>query len=961
MGWGVRLRSIFAEAQRAQLRSNYISATSSLSLKLVLNKWLKAHNFMYEIMHEKHRQKIISKAFLLTLTASAQFSLTSIAADYSDAVTSDAPAAYYRLNDAAQRTTVNANQGSAGAAANATNDLGRVHSLPGAIVGDSGRAAFFDFTSRTQIPWNAALNPSNDKPFTIEAWFYPTSDQTGTGQCPINNRYAYSGADRQGWVFFQRKPSEDYTGSEPVGWNFRMFRGSGGSTGLDVTSLVPYQIAKWTHVVVVYDPISAVESSVTMYIDGKEANKNTWAGGTDGLTPGYVANSNTHDPAQAKFGEAGLAIGNYNNTAGTSLNPYFGGVDEFALYQAKLTPEQILAHYQNATNASRTVSYASLVKALNPVAYLPFDEASPGDATAINLGETRSVGHALHTAEVRYPATSAFASQSTDGSAAYHNRNGKSTTTVPYTAANNPAAGVPFSFEMWVKPLRDQQGGQSPINNRWVGGTGRTGWVMFQRNPNLSYPASEGHGWNFRMYSGAGNSGQDVNTDTDYTIGVWQHLVFTWSPQTDNADPAGNGNNQWSGILTAYVNGLPVNTNSAALYSANAAIPEDAGVAADLGIGSYNAKSGLGSNPFEGNIDEVALYNDYLLTSEQVLAHYQAGTNAHPDVSYQHLVLTAPFTGPERKGPATYLRFADAAQSPLADSGSSRNAGQAVLTDTTAEGPRPPAFAGFESNNLALSLSPAKSWASLNSPSALATANRLTLSAWIKPSELAIETSAAHIISRGPLTVSSFLAKLAEGVEILATCTNTTEISLRIEKIDGVAYYIAGSIETVAGQPTVTQGARFPVPDEDVTAGKWIQLTGVYDGTYWRLYRNGAEVASTQSPATALASAQGDWSIGSAGNGWEGLFSGAIDEVAIYNKALSADRIKAQYTTAVSGATSTPLVLSIARSGANASLTWAKGILQRSDSLTGSYTEVTGAASPFTLPTSGTGGFFRLR
>ena len=97
---------------------------------------------MDEIMHEKHRQKIISKAFLLTLTASAQFSLTSIAADYSDAVTSDAPAAYYRLNDAAQRTTVNANQGSAGAAANATNDLGRVHNLPGAIVGESGRAAF---------------------------------------------------------------------------------------------------------------------------------------------------------------------------------------------------------------------------------------------------------------------------------------------------------------------------------------------------------------------------------------------------------------------------------------------------------------------------------------------------------------------------------------------------------------------------------------------------------------------------------------------------------------------------------------------------------------------------------------------------------------------------------------------------------------------------------------------------
>jgi hypothetical protein len=201
-----------------------------------------------------------------------------------------------------------------------------------------------------------------------------------------------------------------------------------------------------------------------------------------------------------------------------------------------------------------------------------------------------------------------------------------------------------------------------------------------------------------------------VNTDTDYRIGEWQHLAFTWEPVTDNGDPSGNGNNQWEGILTAYVNGVAVNTNSAALYAANLQTPEDSSVAADLGIGSYNAKSGLGSNPFEGNVDEFAVYGDYLLKPEQVLAHYQAGTNAHPAIPYENLVITAPFTGPERKGPATYLRFNEGAVSPLANDGAlSDNAdGHGVLATTTAAGPRPPAFKGFEADNSALDLAKAE-------------------------------------------------------------------------------------------------------------------------------------------------------------------------------------------------------------------------------------------------------------
>ncbi|MEY2788551.1 MAG: hypothetical protein RLZZ34_1694 [Verrucomicrobiota bacterium] len=898
----------------------------------------------------------------LTALCLAALPASAIASDYSQSVLADGPAAYYRLGDSTVRGTNNLNSGLA-AGVVASQNLGRVHTMPGAIAGDSGRAAFFDFTSRTEIPWNAALNPKNDKPFTLEAWFYPTSDQTATGQCPINNRFAYSGADRQGWVFFQRKPNADYAGSEGVGWNFRMFRGAGSSSGLDILSGVPYVLGKWTHVVVVYDPKNVVDATVTMYIDGKEAVTKAWTGGSDGTQPGYAANTNDHDPAVAVFGEAALAIGNYNNTAGTSLNPYFGGVDEFAFYPAKLSAEKILAHYQNATNANRTVSYSDLVMADQPSVYLHLDEEAPGSDIAVNFGETRSAGHGSHTSDVRHPAPGAVPAGN-DGSVAYHNRNGNSTTTLPWTAGNNPGADKPLSVEFWVRPMKDQQGGQCPVNNRFVGGSGRTGWVIFQRNPNTTYPASEGHGWNFRMFRGAGGSGADVNTDTDYTVGQWQHLAFTWEPVTDNGDPGGNGNNQWEGILTAYVNGVPVNTNSSALYAANLETPEDGSTAADLGIGSYNAKSGLGNNPFEGNVDEFAIYSDYLLKPEQVLAHYQAGTNAHPAVPYENLVLTAPFTGPERKGPATYLRFNEGAVSPLANSGTlAGNAdGHGVLADTAAVGPRPPAFKGFEADNAALDLTAAKAFGALDDLAGLKLTDRVTVSAWIQPGQLAAETSPARIVARGPVTASSFVAQIFEQAkEITAVNTNTTEVSLRIETVNGALNYSFGSSEYKGAPDLTVERVYAPVPAADLAGGQWVQLSGTYDGSQWRLFRNGTEIGAVAGTGKAIAANGADWAIGSTGNGWDGAFTGAIDEVAVYPKALSAAQIQKQYTIAVNGAASEPATIAIRLSGAEATLTWSGGGLQQADNPAGPYTPVLGAVSPLKLTPTGTARFYRVR
>jgi hypothetical protein len=866
-------------------------------------------------------------------------------APYADAVRGDGALAYYRFNDSTNRSNVHLNLGSAGQAGNATNTW-NVKAFPGALPGDRDPAQFFDTgNSFAMIPYQAALNPDNTKPFTLEAWFYPASDQISSGQCPMNNRLAVSGADRTGWVIFQRAPDSSYDGKsgfEGVGWNFRMYRGSGGSSGLDIVSQTPFRVGEWTHVVVVYDPIDPVtNASLTIYINGVAANTNVWTGGSSGSDPGYVANSPEADVA--------LSLGAYNNTSGAGGNAYFGGIDEFALYSAKLTPEVILSHYQNGTNGLRSTPYETLVMASSPVAYLRLNEPTPGPKTAINLGDVRASGKGTHTAEVRQPADGAVSAQANDGSIAYHNRNGNSVTTLPYLAENNPAAGVPFTFEVWLKPMRDAQGGQCPINNRWVGGTGRTGWVIFQRNPNLTYPNSEGHGWGFRMFTGNGNGGQDVLTEADYEVGKWGHLVVTWEPQVSNGDPAGNGNEQWEGILTAYFNGVPVASNTAALYAANRAETETGAPPADLGIGAYNAASGLGSNPFEGQIDELAIYNNYVLTPDQILAHYLAGTNKFSGTNYETLVLNAANDGSaQRLMPKTYLRFNEPAFQPAANSGSLAGAADANLVVANNDIPGP-AQAMFGTSNTALALDGVKGWASLNYPDALEVAGQITLEAWIKPT--ATQGTTARVISHGPPVLSSFLEPDGTSrAETNAAPTVAAEVALSLT--ENGANYAVGAYDG-----TNFFGVTAPVPAGDLGGNDWVHLVGTFDGVAWKLFRNGQQLASAASSIGALSVDLGGWAIGSTGNGWADPFAGGVDEVAIYGKALTPAQIQAHF----SGNLQSPTLEIQRTSNGIIIIQWQTGTLQHADSPQGPYTNVpNNPQSPYQVPSGANQKYYRL-
>jgi len=324
---------------------------------------------------------------------------------YPSVVEADGALGYYRFNDSLTRTLININSGSLGAAGNASNDLaavtsGVVYSMPGAIVGDGDRASFFDFTTRTEIPFNSALNTPNTQPFSVEAWLYPVSDQAATGMGALCNRWT-QGGNRQGWVMYQRAPDTNHsiTAGPGLGWEFRMYDDVTTSTALDVTSGVPFTLGKWQHVVVVYDPLQVSNATLTIYIDGVQANQAVWNGGSSGTAPGYGPCTGDHDSSQAVNGQPALSLGGYNNAnSGTAgfANPWTGGVDEFAWYATKLTPAQILAHYQNGTNAARSTPYATLIQSNNPLAYLRLGEVAPGPDTAFNIGDARGASLDFH-------------------------------------------------------------------------------------------------------------------------------------------------------------------------------------------------------------------------------------------------------------------------------------------------------------------------------------------------------------------------------------------------------------------------------------------------------------------------------------------------------------------------------------------------------------------------------------
>ena len=250
-----------------------------------------------------------------------------------------------------------ANSGSTGSADNGVAKRYVSFQQPGALVGDANKSAELN-SGRTgndgkviDIPYDAALNPTT---FTAELWVKPAEVIGTSARSPLYNRGAVT-AD--GFLFFAHNGTTK--------WSFRTYAGA---TGRTISSTVDVTPGVWTHLVGVYDGTTGIQK---FYVNGVQQGTDLNTGG--GFTP--------NTSVQMRLG------GRNDIETGANLLLFKGGIDEVAIYNTALSASDILAHYENGTNAARSVDYATLVQASAPVGYWRMnDPAGPTAPFPANSG-----------------------------------------------------------------------------------------------------------------------------------------------------------------------------------------------------------------------------------------------------------------------------------------------------------------------------------------------------------------------------------------------------------------------------------------------------------------------------------------------------------------------------------------------------------------------------------------------
>ena len=166
----------------------------------------------------------------------------------------------------------------------------------------------------------------------------------------------------------------------------------------------------------------------------------------------------------------------------------------------------------------------------------------------------------------------------------------------------------------------------------------------------------------------------------------------------------------------------------------------------------------------------------------------------------------------------------------------------------------------------AISLNGSSQYGTAADEASLDIANQITLAAWVKP---------------GKYDTQDLIKKATNG------SVDGYELSLATTKTDDSSQRAFFRINQVASGDTYRINATTMYPID----GTWMHVAATFDGTTMRLYINGVQESLLSTPpGLTIATNTVPLSIGAQSNNLR-WFQGALDQVRVYNRALSADEV----------------------------------------------------------------------
>lgn len=478
-------------------------------------------------------------------------STSDVQGTYPAKVITDGATSYWRLGEGSGTTiydTVSTLDGTATA-------TGVTRGAAGA-VGDSNSATKFDGATGTTAyaPTGAAI--AAPQAFSVETWFNTTTT-TGGKLIGFGNSKTSSGtSDRHLYM--------DNSG--------RVYFGAFNTSAKAVAGANSYNDGNWHHAVGTMDPTTGL----SLYIDGRLA-----------------ARDQTVTSAKDYKGYWRLGGDNMSGWAGNPTSKYFNGaLDEVAVYNAALTPEQVAAHWTTAGKAltptpAPATAFGQRVLADNAVVYWPLNEASgrqARDYTGHDISGLYSTGGLTYQVPGPFADAPAMRFNGSSGSVG---------------ALTTVGTAQPWTAEAWVRTTSTRGGKVFGLGDLASGTSTRV-------DRSLSFNST-----GTLRFSTGNTADYFIDSPLKYNDGKWHHVV--------------TAQNETS--MTLYVDGQPVAKRDLVFA------PSFPGF---WRLGFDRVISGASSNYLAGDISNFAAY-DTVLTPTTVKDHYRSGggstTNQPPTVA----------------------------------------------------------------------------------------------------------------------------------------------------------------------------------------------------------------------------------------------------------------------------------------------------------------------------------------